>query len=254
MTSTRRSPTMLTAFPTAGSSRPATHLSTDIDYRQVSDDEMASGARTTENGRTGGARLLRLIRQRGLPDGAGRACRRDRVSVQLRRGTAAVRDRQPAVATHDRPGRRTDRQASPTAVPVFSGEPACEPGNVYTNARAAELSAWPGYWWHNFFPDAIAQVIRERLDMVPANKQVGFFSDAYCVEWSFAKAVMVRKVLARVLAERIELGQLDCASAFGSLVRSSSRVHSRCWGWYRGGSIPINRGIRDGNRADRPDY
>ena len=45
--------------------------------------------------------------------------------------------------------------------------------------------------------------------MVPANKQVGFFSDAYCVDGRYAKAVIVRKILARVLAERIELGQFD---------------------------------------------
>jgi hypothetical protein len=42
---------------------------------------------------------------------------------------------------------------------------------------------------------------------------VGFFSDAYCVEWSFAKAFMVRKILARALAERIEIGQFDLAGA-----------------------------------------
>jgi hypothetical protein len=45
--------------------------------------------------------------------------------------------------------------------------------------------------------------------MLPANKQVGFFSDAYCAEWSYAKAVLVRKILAQVLADRVELGQLD---------------------------------------------
>jgi hypothetical protein len=35
------------------------------------------------------------------------------------------------------------------------------------------------------------------------------------VEWSFAKAVMVRKILARVLAERVELGQFDVEDAVG---------------------------------------
>ena len=78
-----------------------------------------------------------------------------------------------------------------------------------TLARELPNFSLAGYWWHNFFPDAIAQVMRERLEMVPANKQIGFFSDAYCAEWSYAKAVIVRKLLARVLAERIELGQLD---------------------------------------------
>jgi hypothetical protein len=47
----------------------------------------------------------------------------------------------------------------------------------------------------------------ERLDMLPANKQVGFFSDAYCVEWAYAKAVLVRKQLAAVLAEKVAQGQ-----------------------------------------------
>ena len=51
--------------------------------------------------------------------------------------------------------------------------------------------------------------MHERLEMLPANKQVGFFSDAYCAEWSYAKAVIVRKVMAKVLAERIELGQFE---------------------------------------------
>ena len=37
----------------------------------------------------------------------------------------------------------------------------------------------------------------ERLDMVSTNKLVGFFSDAYTSEWAYAKAVMVRKFLAR---------------------------------------------------------
>jgi glucuronate isomerase len=63
-----------------------------------------------------------------------------------------------------------------------------------------------GYWWHNFFPASIRQVMAERLEMLPAGKQVGFFSDAYCVEWVYGKARLVRKQLARVLAERIEQG------------------------------------------------
>ncbi len=82
-----------------------------------------------------------------------------------------------------------------------------------TLARELPNLSLAGYWWHNFFPDTIGQVIRERLEMLPANKQVGFFSDAYCAEWSYAKAVIVRKILAQVLAERVDLGQLDDALA-----------------------------------------
>jgi hypothetical protein len=64
-----------------------------------------------------------------------------------------------------------------------------------------------GYWWHNFFPSAIREVMNERLDMVATNKQFGFFSDAYCVEWAYAKALIVRKQLSVVLSEKIEQGQ-----------------------------------------------
>jgi len=64
-----------------------------------------------------------------------------------------------------------------------------------------------GYWWHNFFPSSIAQVIDERLDMLPANRQTGFFSDAYCVEWLYAKSSLVRTELAKALANRVERGQ-----------------------------------------------
>ncbi|MHB1463400.1 MAG: hypothetical protein ACYC1M_19095 [Armatimonadota bacterium] len=72
-----------------------------------------------------------------------------------------------------------------------------------------------GYWWHNFFPSSIRQVMSERLDMLPVNKQIGFFSDAYCVEWAYAKAVIVRKQLATVLAQKIEDGQYDRDEALG---------------------------------------
>ena len=43
--------------------------------------------------------------------------------------------------------------------------------------------------------------------MVALNKQIGFFSDAYCVEWTYAKAALVRKQLAEVLSQKIEQGQ-----------------------------------------------
>jgi hypothetical protein len=87
--------------------------------------------------------------------------------------------------------------------------------SLCTLARELPNFSLAGYWWHNFFPDAIRQVMAERLDMLPANKQVAFFSDAYCVEWTYAKAVMVRKQLARVLAEKIEQDQYSRSEALG---------------------------------------
>jgi hypothetical protein len=70
-----------------------------------------------------------------------------------------------------------------------------------------------GYWWHNFFPLSMRQVIETRLDMLPANKQIGFLSDAYCADWAYAKTALVRKQLAWVLASKIEQGQYSMRTA-----------------------------------------
>ncbi|MFH1616791.1 MAG: hypothetical protein ABIG61_17125 [Planctomycetota bacterium] len=69
------------------------------------------------------------------------------------------------------------------------------------------------YWWHNFFPYSIAQIIDERLDMLPTNKQIGFFSDAYCVDWLYAKSKLVRAELAKALTRRIKRGQYTVDTA-----------------------------------------
>ncbi len=85
--------------------------------------------------------------------------------------------------------------------------------SLCTMARELPNLSLAGYWWHNFFPDAIRQVMNERLDMLPTNKQVGFFSDAYCMDWLYAKAVIVRKQLAWVLAGKVAQGQYDVKAA-----------------------------------------
>ena len=70
-----------------------------------------------------------------------------------------------------------------------------------------------GYWWHCFFPNKIRRMISDRLDMLPTNKQSAFFSDAYCMDWTYGKAYIVKKQLASVLAEKIENGQYTYESA-----------------------------------------
>ena len=72
-----------------------------------------------------------------------------------------------------------------------------------------------GFWWHNLFPGIVRKVMRDRLDMVALNRQVGFFSDAYCVEWSYAKAAIVRRQLAAVLADKVAQGQYTVDEALG---------------------------------------
>ena len=91
--------------------------------------------------------------------------------------------------------------------------------SLCTLARELPNLSLTGYWWHNFFPDAIRQVMAERLDMLPVNKQIGFFSDAYCVEWTYSKVLLIRRLLAQVLAERVQRGQYSQDEAL-SIARS----------------------------------
>jgi len=79
--------------------------------------------------------------------------------------------------------------------------------SMCTLCRGLPNLSLAGYWWHNFFPSVMRQVMEERLDMLPTNRQIGFFSDAYCVEWAYAKILVVKQQLARAIAERVETGQ-----------------------------------------------
>lgn len=85
--------------------------------------------------------------------------------------------------------------------------------SLCTLARSLPNLSLAGYGSHSFFPEVIRRVIAERLDMLPTNKQIGFFSGAHCVEWTYAKIILFRKQLARVLAEKIEQQQFNLAEA-----------------------------------------
>jgi hypothetical protein len=74
-------------------------------------------------------------------------------------------------------------------------------------ARELQNFSLTGYWWHNFYPGAIRQIAEERLDMVPSNRHMAFFSDAYSVEWTYAKLCIIRRQLAEVFALKIRQGQ-----------------------------------------------
>ena len=108
----RPSRIMSTSIPYDRIISTATHLSTDIDYRIVSDDEMA--AAIARRGQAGPAErdcyasyvnelFLTMLEARAEQTG---------LPVQLRCRAASVRDGQPALAAHHRASRRDDRAAS----------------------------------------------------------------------------------------------------------------------------------------------
>jgi hypothetical protein len=63
-----------------------------------------------------------------------------------------------------------------------------------------------GYWWHTLYPFYIRKSLETRLDMVPLNKIVGYFSDAYHAEWCYPKLRLVKEILGDVLVERVRRG------------------------------------------------
>jgi glucuronate isomerase len=85
--------------------------------------------------------------------------------------------------------------------------------SLCTLARELPNLTLVGAWWHTFYPPILRTLIEERLDMLPMNRHIAFFSDAYCVEWAYAKAFLVRQQMAAVLQAKIEQGQYDRALA-----------------------------------------
>lgn len=58
-----------------------------------------------------------------------------------------------------------------------------------------------GHWWYSNIPAYIELDCRTRLQAVPRNKQIGYYSDMYKLEFALPKFRMYRRVLAKVLAE-----------------------------------------------------
>jgi len=61
-----------------------------------------------------------------------------------------------------------------------------------------------GHWWYTFYPGAIRETLRERLEMIPVVKLNGLFSDSYYCEWTVAKVAVYTRALAECLAQKVE--------------------------------------------------
>jgi glucuronate isomerase len=60
-----------------------------------------------------------------------------------------------------------------------------------------------GHWWYSNVPAYIAADLRARLEALPKVKIVGYYSDAYKLEFIAPKFNMYRRILADVLAEGV---------------------------------------------------
>lgn len=190
----------------------ATHISTDIDFRLVSDAEMTEALRRrAKAGPTERDTYASYINELFLTELEKHG---NKIVYQFSFGAEPL-----PFETGSRLSQKTIRQVGE----MISRHPQlrfqCSLSSRHANqslctmVRQLPNFSLAGFWWHNFFPETIKQVLAERLDMLPVNKHIGFFSDAYCLEWTYGKAIIVRKIMSQVLAEKIQSGQYSLESA-----------------------------------------
>ncbi len=196
----------------------ATHISTDIAFRPVSDEEMAGAlARRAHAGpaeRDIYASYIHEAFLTALEEHAHRVVFQFSIAAEpLPHETGSIIPQRALANLADAVARHPKVRFVCFVASRHANQTLC------TLCRELPNLALAGYWWHNFFPGAIRQVMEERLDMLPTNKQVGFFSDAYCLEWAYAKAAIVRRLLSQVLAQKVAQGQYTRDEAL-SIARS----------------------------------
>jgi len=184
----------------------ATHISTDVVFRQVSDSEMKSALQRRDKAglqeRDIYTSYIHEMFLTALEPYADRIVFQLSIAAEpLPHETMSVVPQRALVEMAEIVARHPKMRFLVMLASRHANQTFC------TMCRELPNMALAGYWWHNFFPGAIRQVMEERLDMLPMNRQMGFFSDAYCVEWAYAKSVMVRNQLAQVLAQKVEQGQ-----------------------------------------------
>jgi len=84
------------------------------------------------------------------------------------------------------------------------------PVSVLTSSQNQELCSYAwifpnvvpnGHWWYSNTPPFIRKDLNERLQCVPKTKLIGYYSDAYKLEFVLPKYAMYRRILAGVLAD-----------------------------------------------------
>ena len=84
---------------------------------------------------------------------------------------------------------------------------AVQPARIYPNVYVG------GLWWYNFRSSTYRQAMQARLEALPASKSSIVASDARCIEWCYAKILLVKRLLADFLREQIEAGWIDRTDA-----------------------------------------
>ncbi|TVY06937.1 glucuronate isomerase [Paenibacillus cremeus] len=66
-----------------------------------------------------------------------------------------------------------------------------------------------GLWWFNFRASTYRDCMQYRLEALPSMNSSLIASDARCIEWSYGKILLVKRLLGEFLYERIQSGWID---------------------------------------------
>lgn len=70
-----------------------------------------------------------------------------------------------------------------------------------------------GHWWFNFRASTYRDSMQYRLEALPAIKSSLIVSDARCMEWSYGKIIVIKRLVGEFLWNQIEAGWIDQATA-----------------------------------------
>jgi len=110
------------------------------------------------------------------------------------------------------------------------------PISVLTSGQNQELVSYSwifpnvvtnGHWWYSNIPTYIARDTTERLQAMPKTKQIGYYSDAYKLEFVKPKYGMYRRILAGVLADEFvrsgRMNEIEAVALGTRLLRDNVR-------------------------------
>ncbi|MDT8390751.1 MAG: hypothetical protein RRC34_09625 [Lentisphaeria bacterium] len=66
-----------------------------------------------------------------------------------------------------------------------------------------------GLWWFNFRRSVYEKNMQYRVEALPASRVTFVASDARCVEWSYIKTLLIKKLMARFFYNQIREGWMD---------------------------------------------
>ena len=110
------------------------------------------------------------------------------------------------------------------------------PISVLSSAQNQELVSYcwifpnvvtNGHWWYSNVPAYIQSDTRARLQAAPKSKQLGYYSDAYKLEFILPKFNMYRRILAQILADDFVRPGIYSENQAIALARQLLRENSR---------------------------